>query len=118
MAWPRRQLAVAHRPQFAAKRLLGHADLKLLPQPLAKVDDTPAHDAVDSRDRSSLDGFCQRRTMSVIEPRRLTGGFTVDQAFGAARVELQHLVPDDLQRHAADLRCLCARRSIVNRCEC
>jgi hypothetical protein len=71
MAWPRRQLAVAHRPQFAAKRLLGHADLKLLPQPLAKVDDTPAHDAVDSRDRSSLDGFCQGRTMSVIEPRVL-----------------------------------------------
>ena len=37
MARTRGELAIAHRPQFSAERLLGDYDLELLVQPLAKV---------------------------------------------------------------------------------
>ena len=46
-----------------------------------------------------------------------TGRSRVEAPVGAARIELQHPVPDDLQRHAADLGRLCARRPIVDRGE-
>ncbi len=54
----RRQLAVTHRPQLAAQRLLRYGDLEVLPEPLAEIDDPPADHAMrrrgSGRSRSSL----------------------------------------------------------------
>src|SRR5437899_1889741 len=44
-----RQLAVAHRTQFPAQRLLGDADPEFLPDPLAQIDQPPAHNAINRR---------------------------------------------------------------------
>jgi len=63
-----RQLAVSHRPQFAAQRLLRHGDLMFLPEPLAEVDDPPAHHAMHGRDRAVLNHGSQRGAMLIIQP--------------------------------------------------
>jgi hypothetical protein len=109
-----RQLAIAHRPQLAAHRLLGRHDPEFLEHPLAEIDDPPAHDAVNRRNRPVLDDRRQRGAMFGVQARRLAGRLAVDQAVRAVRIELQHPVADDLQRHPADLRRLRARRSLVD----
>ena len=73
MARAGRELAIVHRPQLAAQRLLGDRDAELLPQPSHQIDQTPAHHAVDSRDRASLELRLQGRPMPVVEPGGLTG---------------------------------------------
>lgn len=117
MAWARRQLAKTHRTQLAAERLVGDADPKLVPQPLAEVDDAPAHDAMNRRYRPALNRRCQRRPMSLVQTRRLPRRLAVDQSVRAIGVELQHPVPDDLPRHPTDLRRLGTRRPVVDRRE-
>ena len=46
------ELTIAHRIQFAPKRLAAHQDAMLLPQPLNQIDKSPAHDAVEVGDRT------------------------------------------------------------------
>src|SRR5215469_13271578 len=114
----RRELAITHRSQLAAERLLGDADLELVPDPLAEVDDAPAHDAMDGRDRSALDHCHQRHAVPVIQSRRLPWRLAIDQALRATRVELEHPVTHDLQCHAADRGRLCPGRPIIDRRQC
>ena len=95
MARSRRQPAKSHRAQFPAQCLLGDADPELLPEPLAEIDDPPAHHAVDRRDRPAFERRGQRRAEPVIEPRRLTRRLAVDQAIRALGVELDDPVPND-----------------------
>ena len=102
VARTRGQLAVVHGAQLTAQRLLGNRDLVLLPQPLAPVDQPPAHDAMHRRHRPALDHRCDRRPVRIREPGRLARRLAVDEAFGATGIQLQHPVPNDLQRHAAD----------------
>ena len=51
MAGSCRELAVAHRAKLPAQRLFGDRDAELLVYPLRKIDQPPAHDTVDRRDR-------------------------------------------------------------------
>ena len=60
MAGAGRELAVAHGAQFPAHRLLGDPHPELLPDPLAEIDETPAHDPVDGGCRPGLDQLGQR----------------------------------------------------------
>jgi hypothetical protein len=66
MAWTGGELAIAHGAQFAAQRLLGHDDTKLLPNPLTEIDDPPSHHAVYRRDRTALDDRGQRGAMLIV----------------------------------------------------
>jgi hypothetical protein len=99
MARPRRKRAAAHLAQLAAHGLLGDGDAKFLEHPLAKIDDPPAHNAMDRRRWTVLDHFHQRRAVPVIELWSLSGRFAVDESVratvqpqflrsGAASVEL------------------------------
>ena len=54
-----RQLAISHRAQLAAQRLLADPDAELLPDPVRQVDEPPAHDAVGRRNRATLDDLGQ-----------------------------------------------------------
>ena len=108
------ELAVAHGAQLAAQRLLGDGHPELLPEPLAQVDEPPAHHAVDGGRRAVLDHRRQCRPMRVARPGRLAGGLAVDQPAGTLGVEPQHPVPDDLQRHPADPGRLGPRRPVVD----
>src|ERR1700687_4078749 len=98
-----RELAVTHRPKLSAQRLLGDRDAELLVYPLRKIDQPPAHDTVDRRDRAALDHPHNRLALHIIEPRGLTWRLAVDQTIRPKSIELDDPVPDDLQRHAANL---------------
>jgi hypothetical protein len=111
------ELAVAHLAQLAAQRLDGDREPELLKHPLRQINQPPAHDAMDRRRRPFFDYFHQRRAMRVIELGRLAGSLAIDEAVGAMRVEFDHPIADDLQRHIADLRGLAARRPVINRGE-
>lgn len=114
MPRPGRQLAIPHRTQLASERLPGHADAEVLPQPLAQIDDPPAHHAVHGRDRAVLDHRPERRAMRVVQQRGLTGRLAVDQPVRPVLVELEHPVANDLQGHAADPGCLGAGGSLID----
>jgi hypothetical protein len=77
---------------------------------LKQIDDPPAHNPVNRRNWAAFQSCRQRRSMRVVQPRRLSQRIAVDQTVRSARVELQHLVADDLQRHTADLLRLGAPR--------
>src|SRR5450631_2092553 len=115
MAWPSREFAIAHSPQFPAQSLLGDGDAELFEYPLRQIDQPPAHHAVDRRDWAALDHPDNRLALAIIElagaPRRLA----VQKTVGTPCVETQHPVPDDLQTNAADLRRFCPRRAVVDR---
>src|SRR5665811_2092123 len=53
MARAGRQLPVTHRAKLPAQRLFGDRDAELLVYPLRKIDQPPAHDTVDRRDRAA-----------------------------------------------------------------
>jgi len=112
---PGRELAVTHRAQLPAQRLLRDRDAELLPQPLAEIDQPPAHHAVAGRDRARLDRRGECGAVSVGQPRRRARRLAVDQAFRPRGVEPHHPVTDDLQRHRADPRRLGTRRAVVDR---
>jgi len=108
MARASRELAVTHGAQLAAQRLLGDDDTEFFPYPLAEIDDSPANDAVSGRDRTALDDRGQRSPMHIVQPRRLSGRLSIDQAVRPVSVELENPIANDLERHAADLGRLAA----------
>ena len=115
MARTGRKFAIAHGAQFAAQRLLGDHDAEFLVNPLAEVDDPPSYDGMNGRDRTALDDRCQRGSVRIVQPRRLSGRLAIDQAVRPMGVELEHPIANDLKRHTANLRRLGASCTFVNR---
>ena len=115
MARASRELAITHIAQHPAQRLLGDGDAEFLENPLAEIDDPPAHHPVNSRDRPTLDDRGERSAMRVVQPRWLSGRLAINQPVRPVRIELDHPVANDLKRHPADLRRLRARRAFVDR---
>jgi hypothetical protein len=54
MAGTGRELAITYGAQFAAQRLLGDDDAKRPENPLAEIDDPPAHDPMNRRGWAAL----------------------------------------------------------------
>src|SRR6204780_490094 len=115
MARASRELAITHLAQQAAQRLLGDDDAEFLENPLAEIDDPPAHDPVNRRNWAALDDRGERGAMRVVQPRRLPRRLANDQALRALRLELDHPGANHLQPEAPDLRRLGAARAVVNR---
>ena len=69
---------------------------------------------MDRRDGSFVDRLGERRSMQSVQPRGSAGSFLVNETVGAMGVELHDPIPHDLQRHAADLGCLCAGHPIID----
>src|ERR1700739_1218162 len=90
MARPSGEPAITQAVQLTAQRLSGDADPKLLPQPLAEIDQTPAHAAMNGRDRAALDSCRQRRAMVVVQPEFRPGRLAIDQTVRTLLVEPQH----------------------------
>src|SRR3954447_10781823 len=82
MARSSSELAITQAAQLAAQRLPGDVDPKLLPKPLAEIDQAPAHDAMDGRDRTALDYCRQRCAMFLVQPRLRPRRLAIDQAIG------------------------------------
>jgi hypothetical protein len=100
MAATGRKLAIPHRAQHAAQRLLGDDDLEFIENPLAGINDPPSHDPVNHRDRPALEDRRQRRAMRLVQPRRLSARFAVDEAVRPLRIEIEHPVANHLQPDA------------------
>ena len=115
MAGASRKLAIAHLAQHAAECLLGDDDAEFLENPLPEIDDPPAHDPMNRRDRPALDERRERRAMRLIEPPLPPRRLALDQAVRPLRVEPHHPVANDLKRHPANLRRLGTARAVVNR---
>ena len=113
MAWAGREFAIAHGAQLARQRLLGDRDAKLLPDPLDQVDQAPAHNTVNRRDRTIIKPCHESRSMGVAQLRGRARRLAVNQALGSVRVELHHPVPHDLQGHPANPGGLSPGRSVV-----
>ena len=108
------QLAVAHGTEFPAQGLLGDADPEFLPDPLAQINQSPAHDAINRRGRAAFDHRFQRRAMCLGQLRWLPGRLAVDQPIRTMGVELHHPIPNDLQCYPADRRRLGSPRPVID----
>jgi len=92
MAWARRELAKAHLAQFPAQGLRGQSDAEFRENPLAQIDEPPAHHAVKRRDWTLVDHLGERRAVGVFELRRLAQRLLVDEAVGTMGVELSRTI--------------------------
>ena len=88
MARTSRELAITHGAQFPAQRLLGDDDPEFLKNPLAEIDDPPAHDAVNRWDWTALDDRRQRHTVLSVQPRRLSGALRSSRPWGPSVLNL------------------------------
>jgi hypothetical protein len=113
MAGAGRELAITHLAQRAAESLLGDGDTKFLENPLAEINNPPAHHPMDRRNRPALEDCGQRRVMSVVQPQRLSRSFAIDQPFRSIGVELHHPnrePPAIRRRRSSPPRCAWPRR--------
>ena len=117
VAGARREFAVAHGAQLPAERLLGDSDAELLKDPLRQIDQPPAHNAVDRRERTILNDLRDNLALGVIELGGLTRRLAVQETNWPARVEPQYPVPDDLKPNATNLRRLGAHCTVIDRCK-
>ena len=111
----RRELAKAHLAQFPAQGLRGQSDAEFRENPLAQIDEPPAHHAVNRRGGPSsiILATAARWVSSSFEG--WPGAFLSMRPLGPMGVELHYPVPHDLQRHPADFRSLGAPRPVVDR---
>ena len=82
VAGPRRELDVAQPLQLTPHGGLIERHRELVVKPLDQVDQAPANDTMDRRDRTTFDRLDKRLSLSIIEPRLLAGRFAVEQAIG------------------------------------
>jgi len=115
MARPSRKLAIPQRAEFTAHRLRRDGHPKLLKGPLAKIDQPPAHDAMNRRDWAVLDHPGQRRAVLIRQSRLLTRRLAVSQTLRPLGVEPHDPIANDLPRHPADLGRLDPLSAIINR---
>jgi hypothetical protein len=108
------QFAVAHGPKLPAERLLGDRDAEFLEDPLRQIDQSPAHHTMHCGDRATFDHAGDGLALGVIELGWVTRRLAIHQTIRTSRVEAQDPVADDLKADPADLRCLRARRSIID----
>jgi len=81
------QLRKAQGLQFTAHRRLAHRDAERLPDPLRQIDQPPAHDAMDGRDRTALDGLRQCSPLLSVQFRGIARRLAVDQPIRSAPVK-------------------------------
>src|SRR6266851_5226374 len=98
---PCRQLAQAEGAQFAAERLLADRNTEFLPDPLAQIDQPPAHDAINRRGRVAFDHRFQRRAMCLVQLRRLPGRPAGDQPVRTSSTSLRPRAPGSMQSRAS-----------------
>jgi len=97
------KLTETQRPQLPPERLPAYRHAKVLPQPLRKIEEPPAHRAIEIRLRPGFDGLDKSGAMGLAEQRRLAGSLAIEEPRRPSRIEAQHPVPHDLQADPADL---------------
>ncbi|ALH83063.1 hypothetical protein AN936_23230 (plasmid) [Sphingopyxis macrogoltabida] len=93
--------------------MAGHGKRELIPDPLRQISKPPAHNAMGSRDRPSLDLLRQPGALLIIQDRSSPRCLACCQAIRTALVEPQHPVAHDLQGDTGKPGCI-APPSAVN----
>src|SRR5580692_11820383 len=89
-------LSIAQRAQFAAQNLFGDRDAILIEHPLREIDQPPAYDPMDRRDRTGLDHCDERAPLLVIEFRGMPGRLAVDEAIRPPEIEPEDPIANGL----------------------
>jgi hypothetical protein len=85
------------RAQFATQDLFGDREAVVIEHPLREVDQSPAHDPMDRRDRAGLDHRDERTPLVVIELRGMPGRLAVDEAIRSPQIRPEHPIADGLE---------------------
>jgi hypothetical protein len=102
VARARRELGKTHGAQRSPDRRLVNRDPELLKEPARQVLASPAHHAVDGRDRAAFHHPGQSLALVLVQLGAVARRLAVDEPFGTMLVEAQHPVPHDLKGDAAD----------------
>ena len=128
VARPRRELDIAELLQFPTHGRFIKRDRKFLMEPLYQVDQSPAHNPMDCRDRTALDVSHKRLTLGIIELGPLAGRLAINQRIRATGIEPHNpfggktiprmvflpALPHNLQTHTADPGRIAAAATIVD----
>ena len=87
VARPGRKLAIAHGTELPAQGLLGDGDAEFLKNPLAQINEPPAHNAMHRGDRPALDNGHQCLALGIVQLRWLTRGLAIDKTIRTLRIE-------------------------------
>ena len=83
VARPRRKFDIAELLQLPAHGRFIKRDRKFLIEPLYQVDQSPAHNPMDRRDRAALDDCHKRLALGIIELGLLAGRLAINQRIRA-----------------------------------
>jgi hypothetical protein len=114
MLWAGAQFAKAQGIQFAPKRLTTDGDAMFLPKPLGQIDQSPAHNAIEIGNRTSLDRIDKRLALLIIQKRFTSFRPSRFQTIWTVQIETLNPVTDDLQSNPAQRCCLTARTTFVD----
>jgi hypothetical protein len=102
MAGAGRELAVTHGAQVLAHRLFGDPYPELLPDPLAEIDQTPAHHPWMAGVGPASINSASALRCSAVSRGAGPGDLRSIRPGGAIGIELHHPVGDDLRGRATD----------------
>lgn len=114
VARARRQFDIAQLLQLPTNGRFCQRDAKLIMEPPRQVDQPPAHNSMDRRDRAAFNDVRKSLTLGIIQQAGLARGFAVKEAVGATGIEPHDPVAHDLQAHPADARGIAAAPAVVN----
>lgn len=102
VAKPRGELHVAQLLQPATDRPFVERGRNFIMDPVAQIDQPPAHDPVDRRNLTALDNIDQCLALYIVEPRTRGRRLAIQQAVGTSGFKPEHPVPHDLMPNSAD----------------
>jgi hypothetical protein len=117
MARPRRELSIPQRAQFAAEDLFGDRQAVFSENPLRKIDEPPAYDLMNRRDRTGLDHGEECAPLFVIEYRGTPGRRAVDEPIRPLGIEPKNPIANGLEPDPAEPSRVSPRAPIINRDE-
>jgi hypothetical protein len=102
MTRPRGELSITHRAQLAAQNLFGDRQPIFVEHPLREINQPPAHDLVNRRDRAGLNHGDECAPLFVVEQRRTPRRFSLDETIRSLGVEPKHPIAKRLQADASE----------------
>jgi len=113
VARARRQFDISQLLQLPPNCSFCQRDAKLIIKPTGQVDQPPAHNSMDRRDRAAFDDARKSLPLNIVQQGGLARRLAVHETLGASGIEPHDPVPHDLQRHPADPRRIAAATAII-----
>ena len=118
VAGPRRELDITQLLQLAPHCGCIERHRKYIVKPLDQIDQPPAHNPTDRRERTAFDHLYKRPSLCINKPGPGPQSLSIKQAPRTAGIEPHHPVPHDLQTYPADPRSCCSAAAIVYLGQC